>query len=211
MNMTGITQGTPRNILFGAGVFFENATYSESTPPSQEEMIAGIISATQEGGKITITPEFMEPDLDGKSVSVKELIYKIGETAIMETSMVELKPDAIAKALIGKIADSTDKNYDVITSSELRAGHFYKGFGYYGELIDGRPFICVFKNALCTNGFPYEGKNKENGKLAKTFECKSDLKYGVTKLPYAFFLYKKDKWTKTTPEEITGTTTTTGS
>ena len=201
-NMTGITQGTPQRIPFGAGVFFENVTYSESVPPTQEEMIAGIMSATQEGGKITITPEFFEPDLDGKYVSVEELIQKVGETAVMETSMVELKPEAVAKALIGKITKSTDENYDVITSSELRAGHFYKGFGFYGELIGGRPFICVFKKALCTSGFGSETKNKENGKFAKTFECKSDLEYGVTKLPYALFIYKEDKWTKVPPEEI---------
>lgn len=204
-NMTGITQGTPQRIPFGAGVFFENVTYSESAPPTQEEMIAGIMSATQEGGKITITPEFFEPDLDGKHVSVEELIQKVGETAVMDATMVELKPERVAKAVIGKITESTDKNYDVITSSELRKGHFYKGFGFYGELIGGRPFICVFKKALCTNGFHYEGKNKENGKFAGTFECKSDLEYGVTKLPYAFFIYKEDKWTAVPPEEITET------
>lgn len=208
---SGITKNTPANIQFGAGVFFSGVDYSEDTAPTEEKILAGLLGATQEGGKITVTPELFEPDLDGKLVSVKELIHKVGETAVMETSMVELTADMVAKSVIGAIKDSTDKMYDVITSSEIRTGHFYKGFGYYGELIDGRPFICVFKNALCTNGFGHEGKNKENGKYAKTFECKSDIEYGVKKLPYAFFVHKKDKWTKVPPEEITATTQTTGS
>lgn len=210
VTVTGITQETPANIPFGAGVFFSGVKYDETTAPTATEIVGKVMGATQEGGKITITPEFFEPDLDGKNVSVMELIQKVGETAIMETTMVEMNAERVARAVIGQIAENTGKTYDVITSSELRKGHFYQGFGYYGELLDGRPFICMFKNALCTNGFGYEGKNKENGKFAGTFECKSDIEYGVKKLPYALFIRKATGWTKTTPDEITKTTTTTG-
>lgn len=202
---SGITQGTPAKIAFGAGVFFQGVTYNAKVAPTEEEILAGIVGATQEGGKVTITPEFFEPDLDGKHVSVMELIQKVGETAVMETSMVEMNPERIAKALIGVMADSTDGSYDVITSSDLRTGHFYQGFGYYGELLDGRPFMCIFKNALCTSGFGLEGKNKENGKFAGTFECKSDIEFGVDKLPYALFIRKETGWTSTKAEDITET------
>lgn len=202
---SGITQGTPAKIAFGAGVFFQGVTYNEKVAPTEEEILQAIVGATQEGGKVTITPEFFEPDLDGKHVSVMELIQKVGETAVMETSMVEMNPERIAKALIGVMADSTDGSYDVITSSDLRTGHFYQGFGYYGELLDGRPFMCIFKNALCTSGFGLEGKNKENGKFAGTFECKSDIKYGTHKLPYALFIRKETGWTSTKAEDITET------
>lgn len=198
----GITQDTPRRIAFGAGVFFNGVTYSETAAPTEEEIVAGLIGATQEGGKVTITAELFEPDLNGKTVSVAELIQKIGETAIMETSYVELTAEMIARSVIGAIKDSTDKKYDVITSSELRKGHFFEGFGYYGTLLDGRPLIIVFKKALCTNGFGYEGKNKENTKIAATIECKSDLEYGITKLPYAIFIHKESGWTAVAPEDI---------
>ena len=200
---SGITQGTPSRIAFGAGVFFQGVTYDPKVAPTEEKIIAGIMGATQEGGKITITPEFFEPELDGKLVKVKELMQKVGETAVMETSMVELTAETIAKSVIGTIGATTDGNYDVIQSSELRSGHFYEGFGYYGELLDGRPFICVFKNALKTSGFGLEGKNKENGKFAGTFECVSDIAFGVNKLPYALFLRKADGWTPVQAEEIT--------
>lgn len=200
---TGITKGTPAKIAFGAGVYFQGITYSETVAPTEAEVLAAIVGATQEGGKLTITPEFFSPDLDGKLVAVKELQQKIGETAIMETSMVEVSAERIAKSVIGKISTTTDGDYDVITSSELRAGHFYKGFGYFGELLDGRPFIAVFKNALCTSGFALESKNKENSKFSGTFECQSDLDYGVTNLPYALFIRKEEGWTATTVDEIT--------
>lgn len=202
---SGVTKGTPAKIAFGAGVYFQGVTYSETTAPTEEEIRAGLLGATQEGGKITITPEFFSPDIDGVLVKMKEFEQKVGETATMETSMMELTPELIARYTIGKIADSTDGKYDVITSAELRSGHFYEGFGYYGYLLDGRAFICVFKNALCTSGFAMEGKNKENSKFAGTFECHSDIEYGVTNLPYALFINKEGNWTPVTPEEITET------
>lgn len=199
---TGITSGTPAKIAFGAGVFFQGVTYSETVAPTEEAIKAAIIGATQEGGKLTITPEFFAPDLDGALVAVKELQQKVGETATLETSMVELSVEYMAHSVIGEINDSTDKNYDVVTSSELRSGHFYEGFGYYGELLDGRPFICLFKNALCTSGFATESKNKENTKFTGTFECQSDITYGVEKLPYALFLRKANGWTAVQTADI---------
>lgn len=199
---SGITSGTPAQIAFGAGVFFQGVTYSESVAPTEEAIKAAIIGATQEGGKLTITPEFFAPELDGALVAVKELQQKVGETATLETSMVEMSPEFMAHSVIGEINDSTDKNYDVVTSSELRSGHFYQGLGYYGELLDGRPFICIFKNALCTSGFATETKNKENAKFTGTFECQSDITYGVEKLPYALFIHKKSGWTAVQTADI---------
>lgn len=194
---SGITATTPSNIAFGAGVFFSGVEYDEKTAPAEAEIRDCIIGATQEGGKITITPEFFDISLDGALVAVKELKQKVGETAVMETSMVELTGDYIARSVIGDVGESTDKKYEVITSGALNEGHFYEGFGYYGELLDGRPFICIFKNALCTSGFALEGKNKENSKFAGTFECHSDIKYGVDRLPYALFIHTAYGWTAT--------------
>ena len=199
---SGITKTTPSQIQFGAGVYFSGVAYSETVAPTEVEILAGIIGATQDGGKLTITPEFFAPELDGALVSVMELQNKVGETAIMETTMVEVSAERIAKSVIGKVTESTDKTYDVITSDSLKTGHFYKGFGYYGELLDGRPFIVVFKNALCTSGFPLESKNKENGKFAGTFACQSDLDYGVTNLPYAIFVRKAEGWTAVNVGEV---------
>ena len=201
---SGITTGTPSKILFGAGVYFQGVTYDEKVAPTEDAIKAAIVGATQEGGKLTITPEFFAPEVDGALVAIKEFKQKVGETATMEASMIELSSEYVAKSVIGEINASTDGNYDVVISSELRSGHFYEGFGYYGELLDGRPFICIFKNALCTSGFALESKNKENSKFTGTFECHSDIEYGTTNLPYALFIRKADGWTSTTKEAITG-------
>lgn len=191
---SGITKGTPAKIPFGAGVFFHGVTYNEKVAPTEEEILAGILGATQDGGSVTITPEFFMPELDGATVAVKELQSKVGETAEMETSFAELSPELAAKMLIAAVGETEDKNYDVLTSSDLTEGHFYSGFGYYGRHLDGRPLIIVFKNALCTSGFTTESKNKENSVFKGTFACQSDIDYGTTKLPYAIFIRKVNGW-----------------
>lgn len=203
MPNSGITSGTPAKIPFGAGVYFQGVDYNEKVAPTAEEIQAGIIGATQEGGTLTITPEFFTPELDGATVAVKELQYKVGETAQMEVSFAELTADLMARMVIGQVGASTDSKYDVITSADIRAGHFYEGFGFYGKFTDGRPLIILFKNALCTSGFTTDAKNKTNSVFKGTFACQSDITYGTTKLPYAIFIHKVEGWTPVNPEDIT--------
>ena len=194
---TGITTGTPANISFGAGVYFTGVEYSETVAPTEEQIIAGIVGATQDGGTLTITPEFFTPELDGATVAVAELQQKVGEVAQIETSFAELTAENVAKMVIGAINNSADELYDVVTSSEIGTGHFYDGFGYYGSLLDGRPVIILFKRALCTSGLTTDAKNKTNSIFKGTFACQSDIEYGTTKLPYAIFIRKKDSWEST--------------
>lgn len=194
---SGVTSGTPARVLFGAGVYFQGVDYDETVAPTEEAILAGLMGATQEGGTLTITPEFFTPEIDGVAVPVAELQRKIGETAQMEVSFVELTPEYLAKTVIGVVKETTDGNYDVVTSSELGSGHFYNGFGYYGNLMDGRDVIILFKKALCNSGFTTDAKNKTNSLFKGTFACQSDIAYGVDKLPYAVFIRKAEGWTKT--------------
>lgn len=200
---SGVTTNTAAKIPFGAGVYFSGVEYSETVAPTEEAIKAAIIGATQEGGTFTITPEFFAPELDGVTVALKELQVKNGETATMETSFAELTPELIARQVIGKVSESTDKNYDVVTSSDvIAAGHFYEGFGFYGEHLDGRPIIIIFKNALCTSGLSVEPKHKTNSVFKGTFACQSDIAYGVNKLPYAIFIRKLEGWTPVNAGEV---------
>lgn len=205
MPNSGITTGTPAKLPFGAGVYFQGVPYDETVAPTAEEIKAAIIGATQDGGTLTITPELFAPELDGATVAVKELQLKVGETAQMEVSIAELTAELAAHLAIGKLTETTDNNYDVVTSAELRAGHFYEGFGYYGKFTDGRPIIIIFKQALCTSGFTTDAKNKTNSVFKGTFACHSDIEYGTTKLPYAIFIRKTTGWTAATPEDLTET------
>lgn len=200
---SGVTKDTPKNIPFGAGVYFQGIPYNEKVAPTEEAIKAALIGATQDGGTVNIVPEIFTPELDGVHVKIKEAQFKVGETAIMEISMVELTADLVKKTVIGELGETTDKNYDVITSSiDIEEDHYYDGFGYYGHHLDGRPLIILFKSALCTSGFSTEPKNKTNSVFKGTFECVSDTEYSTVKLPYAIFIKKAEGWTQVDPDEV---------
>lgn len=202
MIQSGVTTGTPSKIPFGAGVYFKGVTFDEKVAPTEEAVKAAIIGATQEGGTVTITPEFYDIPGDGVLVPVEELKVKIGEKAQIETSFMELTAELVKNQVIGKLGESTDKEFDVITSDEhLRASHFYQGFGFWGHHIDGREIIVIFKKALCTSGHVAENKTKTNTVFKGTFECHSDIEHGVTKLPYAIFIRKAEGWTAVNADE----------
>lgn len=203
MIQNGITNATPTEIAFDAGVYFAGVPYNEQEAPTEEVVKAAVLGATQEGGTVTITPEFFDVPADGAHVLTKELKVKVGETAQMEVSFLQLQAERMKNQVIGKLADSTDGNFDVITSDEyLRPGHYYEGFGYWGHLLDGREFIIMFKNALCTSGHTHEAKNKTNSVFKGTFECHSDIEYGVVKLPYAIFIRKAEGWKAVNADEV---------
>lgn len=206
MIQNGVTTGTPAKLPYGAGVYFTGLPFNPLVAPTEADVKTAIIGATQEGGTFTVTPEFFTPELDGVSVPVKELQVKVGETAQMEVSFAELTADLAAKMAIAKVSETTDKEYDVITSSEnLTAGHYYEGFGYYGRFLDGRPLIIIFKNALCTSGITTDAKNKTNSLFKGTFACHSDLEFGTDKLPYAIFIHKAEGWTPVNAAEAAKT------
>lgn len=201
--MNGVTTKTPSRIPFGAGMYFEGVTYNEKVAPTDEEMKAGGLGATQEGGTLTITPELFRPELDDVHVAVKELEEKVGETAQMEVSFAEFSAEYAAHAVIGKVSETTDGKYDVVTSSsKLSPGHYYEGFGFRGKHLDGRPMIVLFKNALCTSGLTTDNKSKTNSLFKGTFECRSDIGYSLTKLPYAIFIRKAEGWVPVDPDEV---------
>ena len=200
---SGITTGTPKKILFGPGVYFEGVEYNEKVAPEETAIKAAIIGATQEGGTLTITPRLHKIELDGATVDLMELDKKIGEDALAEVSFAEFKAKYMKNQVIGKLGETTDKQYEVITSDDqIRPNHYYKGFGYCGALLDGRPVIFLFKQALCTSGFTTDPKPNANSVFKGTITCRGDIEYGVTRLPYAIFIRKEEGWTAVNVDEV---------
>lgn len=184
---TGVSNDTPKSIMFGAGTIHKGLKYEGSKWNFEESCIG----ATQGGSKITITPEFVDVEADGALVKVKGLKVKTGETASMEINLLELTKEVIKDALIAKDGESSDKDYDVIESkAELVEGDYYENIAFVGKNLAGKNIIVILDNALCTSGFETEGKNKEAGVGKYTFECHADLDSDLDTLPYHIYYPK---------------------
>lgn len=195
MPSAGITSSTPERVMLGAGVYAQGLSIEKV--PTPEEVLEGIIGATNGGGKIEIIPEFLDLEIDGKLVKTKGMVQKVGETATMETNMAEVVPDMITKMVVGTDTPDTENKYHKITSkAKLVEGDYYEGLGFVGQTLAGNPIIVVFKNALCTSGFSTEAKNKEQAVFTGTFECCADTDAitqggNLETLPYAIWIYDK--------------------
>lgn len=175
-------------------------TYTPVTGDTAPEFTSGtyyrkgwdydILGATSGGNKLSIKPEITNVEVDGALVKIKGLDRKTGETASLETNIIEITPELIKKGVIGKDATSDVDGYGLITSKpDIEAGDYYTNFGYVGKKTDGTPIIVIFDNALCTSGFESEGKNKEASVVKCTFECyqECDEDVDLEVLPYRIY------------------------
>ena len=188
--VSGVTENTPKSIMLGAGTLYKNLTYNADS--ATNKWSGTIIGATSGGTKLTITPEVLNIEVDGVLVNAKGLAVKTGESAKIETNMVELTKDWIKSIVIGKDGTSADSRFDVIESdAHITDDSYIENFGYVGFMTDGTPIIVIFAYALCTSGMEAEGKNKEAAVLPATFECYADLAEGQTDtLPYHIYVAK---------------------
>ena len=176
---TGITENTPKNIVFGAGTIYRDLKYETS------KFTGTIIGATQGGSKFTIT----DIEADGALVKTKGLTVKTGETATMEVNFLEVTPEILEMTSLGKenSPSSATGFTEIISKANIEVGDYVAGLAFVGRTLDGREIIVLFDNALCTSGLELEGKNKENGVVKATFECYADLTGDLETLPYHIY------------------------
>lgn len=182
---SGITAGTPKTVMLGAGTIHKGLTCVDGIWNFEESLIC----ATSGGSKLSIVPEFYDVPVDGALVKVKGLTAKVGETATLEINPIEIKPEVIKMAVIGDEKESeTATGYKEITSrAVINEGDYVTGLGYVGKTIEGKPIIIIFDNALCTSGLELEGKNKEAAVPKFTFECFADLTPEADTLPWHIY------------------------
>lgn len=190
----GVTENTPKNILFGAGTIHKGLKYTPGSGGSggSWNKEASIVGATSGGSKLSIIPEITNVEVDGVLVKAKGLAAKTGETASMEVNFAELTKDIIKSATLGNEGTSADAtNFDVIESkSDIAEGDYWENIAFWGKTLAGEDIIAILDNVLVTSGFEQEGKNKEGAVGKYTFECYAELTGELDKLPWHIYYPK---------------------
>ena len=185
--LNGITQETTQNILFGAGTIHKNLKYTTNSWNYEESCVG----ATSGGSKLSIVPEIYDVPVDGPAVLVKGLRKKVGEKATLEVNFIELSADTITAAAMAVKGSSDVTTHDMIESkADIEDKDYWENIAFVGKTLDGRNVIAILENALCTNGFENEGKNKESGVVKMTFECHADANTAMDKLPWKIYYPK---------------------
>lgn len=184
---TGVTENTPKNILFGAGTIHKGLKYADNAWNFAETLVG----ATSGGSKLAITPEVTPIEVDGALVAVKGLNKKTGEVATMEINFIELSLDMLKQAAMAQAGTSGDSAYDMLESkADIAAGDYWDNIAFVGELLDGRKVIVIMDNALCTNGLELGAAHKEGTVATITFACHADLASDLDTLPWRIYYPK---------------------
>ena len=186
---TGVSQNTPKNILFGAGTIHRGLKY-ENGAWNMEETIVG---ATSGGSSLSIKPEIYYVEADGALVATKGLAAKTGEVAELKVNMLELTPEVIKASLLASTKTSEDTNYDLYESkANIEEGDYWENIAFVGKTLEGKNIIAILDNALCTSGLELGGANKKESVGEYTFACHADLTSDLETLPYHIY-YPKAK------------------
>ncbi|MDL2224679.1 hypothetical protein LJC20_00500 [Eubacteriales bacterium OttesenSCG-928-M02] len=181
----GITENTPNNILLGAGTFYKNLKHVAETGWSGE-----VLGATSGGGTVNIAPEYFKPEIDGATVAVKGMIWKVGDVATIEANLTEFSEGVLVDVLHLKEDTASPitgyKKY--VSVRQITQDDYMDNIGYVGTLSDGRQVIIILENAICTGAMELSPKNKENATYAVTFECTATFEQAdLEHLPYQIY------------------------
>ncbi len=142
---TGVTENTPKRILFGAGTIHKGLKHEGGSWNFEQS----IVGATSGGSSLSIKPENVNVEADGALVVVKGLTVKTGETAELKVNMLELTPDVIKAALIASVGTSDDAEYDVYESkANIEEGDYWENIAFVGKTLEGKNIIVILDNAL---------------------------------------------------------------
>lgn len=203
----GITANTPSNLLFSAGAIYKNLAYD-----SQTGWTGTVLGATNGGIKFSITPEYVDAELDGASVSVKGAKIKVSETATLESNMTEFSEGVIKDSLhlVEDTSASITGYKKYISKRSINSSDYLTNVAYVGALVSGEQIIVILPNAICTSALEVQGQNKTQATYTITFECTATFEQNdLEHLPYEIYYPQAVTETEGTTTENTETTETT--
>ena len=179
----GITAGTPSNILLGAGTFHKDLKYAGSA------WSGTILGATSGGGKISISGEFKDIELDGALVKFKGQTVKQGGTAVAEVSFAEITTDVLKMGTLFKEGTTDASGFTMLQDkAHIEDGDYIENFGFVGYTADGtKQIVVIFENALCTSGLEIETKNKEQTTVKLTLEAVANNEGDLDTIPVKIY------------------------
>lgn len=167
----GISTTTPENILLGAGTYHRNLKFEGG------KWTGDILGATNGGGKIAITGEFVDIEVDGALVKVKGMAVKQGGTVTVEASFAELSIPVMQMATLFEEGESDAEGFTMLQDkAAITEGDYVENFGFVGYTLNGaKQIIFIMENALCTSGMEIETKAKEQAVVKLTMEAYANL------------------------------------
>lgn len=151
-----ITSSTPKNIPLGAGIVVKGLEYKTNDWDYTE------MGASNGGNKFSYEREYIDLEVDGKTVKVEGFDVKVAETGKITFNLAEYNKDTLVSALCLKAESGTTiTGYTKYIPSKTNS--YVENLGFIGFTAEGKPVIIKFPKAICLSAYEVETKNKEQG------------------------------------------------
>ena len=124
-----ISTNTPKNVVLGSGILVKNLVYSGSDWTYDE------LGATSGGGKISYEREYIDLDVDGKTVKVENFDVKVAETGLMTLNLAECNAETLVTALCLK-ADTTNPVTGLAKYKPSKENAYVEKLGFVGKITN---------------------------------------------------------------------------
>lgn len=175
----GIDATTPQSFLLGAGTFYKNLVFTGG------KWTGDCLGATNGGGKITITPEVYNAEVDGANVLVEGLTFMMGGSATLEANIAVLTEEVLQHTILASSkSDTTATGFKLLEPKDkIESNDYISNAGFVGHLTSGKPIVIVFEKALCTSGLDVDSVNKGKATVKLTLNAYAGIDGNLNKIP----------------------------
>ncbi|CAM3678725.1 hypothetical protein GCM10009865_47620 [Aeromicrobium ponti] len=181
----GLTANSPLHYLMDAGAIYKNLTYDALTG----DFTGTLLGATSGGNEFALTQETRVIEVDGAKGQRKGHVVIDSEVPSLTINLKELTASNIALAIAGSEIDTTDTNYDIITSKgKIELTDYLQNIGFVARLSgSSKPVVIVIDNAISLEGLTIATTDKNEAVVPVVFTGHED-ETGVA--PYKIYFPK---------------------
>ena len=197
---TALRSETFENLQLNAGIVLANFTYSGiSDATALASAIAGklaqpddtLLGATRGGGNFVVTRQMREPEIDGRRYSFKGGRFVDSADARLTTTLLEITPGNIVRALGSGESETTGKKTTIKLHTAIEDEDYLDNIVWVGDLADGRMVAIVLYNALQTGDFSFTYTDKGEGTLAVEFHAHQENVEDYDKAPFEIIFFEE--------------------
>lgn len=176
-----ITENTPKDVVFGSGVVVKNLVWAT------DKWTYDLLGPTTGGNKLAYNREFLDLELDGKTVKVEGFDLEVGSTGQVTMNLATYDKETLTTAM-GLVQDTNDTTTGMAKYVPKGEPIYVDNLGFVGFTAAKKPVIAIFDKAVCLGAYEVEQKNKEQSSIALVFDAvqKKDAD-DLTKLPVRFY------------------------
>ncbi|WP_423408020.1 hypothetical protein AABM38_20460 [Heyndrickxia sp. MSNUG] len=167
LQTTGYTSNSPLHYLLDAGAIYKNVVYDELTG----DFTGDLLGATSGGNEFSLAQETRTIEVDGLKGSGKGNTVIDSESPELVVNLKELTAANLALAIAGGVVDTSDTNYDIITTKgKIELTDYLDNIAFVGRISGSSdPIVIVIDNALSVEGLSISTKDKDEAVVPVRF------------------------------------------